>query len=97
MGFTHKGYCWAFSEEDKDQIQHYLEEHGRRNPKYASALKELVTYLHEDNDLYQSVVSEANSTGLAVADIRRLSLKDRYDRQRAEWELRKRDGVPASP
>ena len=61
-----------------------------------SPLKQLATYLREDDDMYQSVVSEANSTGLAVADILRLALRDRYERQRAEWEARQPDGVPVT-
>ena len=60
-------------------------------------LKQLATYFREDDDLYQSVLSEAKDTGLAFADILRLALADRYAAQRAEWELRKLNGVPATP
>jgi len=60
-------------------------------------LKQLSTYLREDDDLYRDVTNEANSTGLAVADILRLALRDRYERQRAEWEARQPDGVPVTP
>ena len=60
-------------------------------------LKQLATYLREEDDLYQAVLSEAKDTGLAFADILRLALADRYAAQRAEWELRKLDGVPATP
>lgn len=48
-------------------------------------------------ELAACVKQEAKDMAVSVAAVVRWALMERYDRQRAEWELRKLDGVPASP
>ena len=47
--------------------------------------------------LNASLESEAKDRALTKAALARMIFADRYANQRAEWELRKLDGVPATP
>jgi hypothetical protein len=58
-------------------------------------LKQLSTYINEQDDLYQAVQAEAKDRAVSVSTVIRWALMERYKRQLEQGRQLQPDEVPA--